>query len=216
MSGLVAFSHSRVVWGCAPPQLEEAGLGPAVLGPGVSRGVDPDVPADVGRRGRRRLRGDRATKPVPACSVDDLFLHRDGSAAEGSYEDVLGLLSDGLSWTLGEEPIVLPSKSAIFQARSRLGPEPLEVLFSRVAVPLATKRTPGAFLGGRRVVAIDGTCLDVADTPENDAHFGRPGVNKGEQAAFPQARSSRWPSPRPTPSSTPASGSTDAREHTRS
>ena len=108
--------------------------------------------------------------------------------AEGSYEDVLGLLSDGLSWTLGEDPIVLPSKSAIFQARSRLGPEPLEVLFSRVAVPLATKRTPGAFLGGRRVVAIDGTCLDVADTPENDAHFGRPGVNKGEQAAFPQAR----------------------------
>ncbi len=108
--------------------------------------------------------------------------------AEGSYEDVLGLLSDGLSWTLGEEPIVLPSKSAIFQARSRLGSEPLEVLFSRVAVPLATKQTPGAFLGGRRVVAIDGTCLDIADTPDNDAHFGRPGVNKGEQAAFPQAR----------------------------
>ena len=44
---------------------------------------------------------------------------------EGSYEDVLGLLSDGLSWTLGEDLIVLPSKSAIFQARSRLGPEPL-------------------------------------------------------------------------------------------
>ena len=27
--------------------------------------------------------------------------------AEGSYEDVLGLLSDGLSWTSGEEPIVM-------------------------------------------------------------------------------------------------------------
>ena len=37
-------------------------------------------------------------------------------------------------------------------------------------------------------MAIDGTCLDVADTPENAAHFGRPGVIKGEQAAFPQAR----------------------------
>ena len=43
-------------------------------------------------------------------------------------------------------------------------------------------------MGGRRLVAIDGTCLDVADTPENSACFGRPGVNKGEQAAFPQAR----------------------------
>ena len=108
--------------------------------------------------------------------------------SQGSYEDVLGLLSDGLSWTSGEEPIVLPSKSAIFQARSRLGPEPLEMLFSKVAKPLASKATPGAFLGGRRLVAIDGTCLDVADTADNDAFFGRPGVMKGEQAAFPQAR----------------------------
>ncbi len=108
--------------------------------------------------------------------------------SEGSYEDVLSLLSDGLAWTSGEEPITLPSKSAIFQARSRLGPEPLEVLFNKVAVPLARKGTVGAWLGRRRVIAIDGTCLDVADTTENATFFGRPGVNKGEQAAFPQAR----------------------------
>jgi hypothetical protein len=108
--------------------------------------------------------------------------------SEGSYEDVLSLLTDGLAWTSGEEPIRLPSKSAIFQARSRLGPEPLEVLFSKVAAPLASEGTPGAWLGGRRLVAIDGTCLDVADTAVNAAFFGRPGVNKGEQAAFPQAR----------------------------
>lgn len=37
-------------------------------------------------------------------------------------------------------------------------------------------------------MAIDGTCLDVADTVDNTVFFGRPGVNKGEQAAFPQAR----------------------------
>ena len=108
--------------------------------------------------------------------------------SEGSYEDVLSLLTDGLAWTSGEEPITLPSKSAIFQARSRLGPEPLEVLFSKVAAPLASEGTPGAWLGGHRLVAIDGTCLDVADTAVNAAFFGRPGVNKGEQAAFPQAR----------------------------
>ena len=108
--------------------------------------------------------------------------------SEGSYDDVLALLSDGLAWTSGDEPIALPSKSAIFQARSRLGSEPLQKLFSRVATPLATAVTPGAWLRGRRLVAIDGTCLDVADTPANSDHFGRPGVNKGEQAAFPQAR----------------------------
>ena len=43
-------------------------------------------------------------------------------------------------------------------------------------------------MAGRRLVAVDGTCLDVADTVENEAFFGRPGVNKGERAAFPQAR----------------------------
>jgi hypothetical protein len=108
--------------------------------------------------------------------------------SEGSYEDVLGLMTDGLAWGTGEEPPVLPSKSAVFQARARLGPGPIEALFTKVAAPLAKKRTPGAFLGDRRLVAIDGTCLDVADTPKNAAFFGRPGVNKGEQAAFPQAR----------------------------
>ena len=44
------------------------------------------------------------------------------------------------------------------------------------------------WLAGRRLVAVDGMCLDVADTLANAEHFGRPGVNKGEQAAFPQAR----------------------------
>ena len=43
-------------------------------------------------------------------------------------------------------------------------------------------------MAGRRLVAIDGTCLDLPDTPANDEFFGRPGVNKGERSAFPQAR----------------------------
>ncbi len=109
--------------------------------------------------------------------------------SEGSYEDVLGQLTDGLSWASGwADEYTPPSKSAIFQARARLGSEPLAALFARVAAPLAGLETPGAFLAGRRLVAIDGTCLDVADTPANAEHFGRPGVNKGEQAAFPMAR----------------------------
>ena len=64
----------------------------------------------------------------------------------------------------------------------------MKALFERVAVPIGTQATPGTWLARRRLVAIDGMCLDVADTPDNDAFFGRPGVNKGEQAAFPQAR----------------------------
>jgi hypothetical protein len=110
--------------------------------------------------------------------------------SEGSYEDVMGLLTDGLAWADQDAsgPVKLPSKSAIFQARERLGAEPLKALFDRVARPLASETTPGCWLAGRRLVAIDGTTLDVADTAVNDEFFGRPGVNKGERAAFPQAR----------------------------
>jgi len=109
--------------------------------------------------------------------------------SEGSYEDVLGQLTDGLAWASGwADSYAPPSKSAIFQARQRLGSEPLAALFERVAKPIGAEATPGVWLAGRRLVAVDGTCLDVADTAVNAEFFGRPGVNKGEQAAFPQAR----------------------------
>ena len=109
--------------------------------------------------------------------------------SEGSYEDVLAQMTDGLSWASGwREQYVMPSKSAIFQARARLGSDPVRLLFERVAAPIAVEGAAGAWLAGRRLVAVDGTCLDVADTVENDAFFGRPGVSKGERAAFPQAR----------------------------
>ena len=112
-----------------------------------------------------------------------------GLYAEGSYEDVLSQLTDGLSWASGwQESFTPPSKSAIFQARARLGPKPLEALFVRVAKPIGTPEMTGVWLAGRRLVAIDGGCLDVADTPVNAAFFGRPGVSKGEKSAFPQAR----------------------------
>lgn len=112
-----------------------------------------------------------------------------GLYSDGSYEDVLSQLTDGLAWASGwREQYPLPSKSAIFQARERLGSAPLEQLFARVAAPVGGPDTPGVWLAGRRLVAIDGTCLDVADTPVNDEFFGRPGVSKGEKSAFPQAR----------------------------
>lgn len=96
--------------------------------------------------------------------------------SEGSYEDALAQLTDGLSWVSGwTRRYSLPGKSAIFQARARLGAEPLAALFKRVAEPLGAPQTPGVWLAGRRLVAIDGMCLDVADTPVNAEHFGRRG-----------------------------------------
>lgn len=139
------------------------------------------VIAECGRTEQRR-------RSLPARSMA-YFAMGMAMHSEGSYEDVLALISDGLAWAdRGDEPARLASKPAIFHARQRLGSEPMALLFERVAQPLASKTTPGCWLAGRRLVAIDGTCLDLADTPANDAYFGRPGVMKGERSAFPQAR----------------------------
>jgi hypothetical protein len=108
--------------------------------------------------------------------------------SQSSYEEVMRNLIEGLSWESGwAKSWTMPSKSAIFQARTRLGVEPLEALFARGCVPLAGPDTPGAFYREWRLVAIDGTTLDVADTPANDEAFGRANVSRGH-AAFPQLR----------------------------
>lgn len=110
--------------------------------------------------------------------------------SSSSYEEVIRMLVDGLSWQAGwRRPWSVPSKGALSQARFRLGAEPLRALFDAVAVPLATISTPGAFYRELRLVSIDGTCVDVPDTPVNDAEFGRPGSGRGSgQGAFPQVR----------------------------
>ena len=157
--------------------LISVGLVTRVFPPGI---VD-EVIAESGRTEQRH-------RSLPARVVA-YFAIAMALYAEGSYEDVFAQLTDGLSWSSRwSESFTPPSKSAIFQARARLGAAPLKALFARVARPLASPGSKGAFLAGRRLVAIDGTCLDVADTTENTLAFGRPGVNKGEQAAFPQAR----------------------------
>ena len=109
---------------------------------------------------------------------------------QASYEEVMRMLVDGLSWQSGwRRRWRVPTKAALFQARKRLGAEPLRTLFERVAVPLATPDTAGAFYREWRLVSIDGTCLDVADTPANGQAFGRPGSGRGSGAgAFPQIR----------------------------
>ncbi|PFG32375.1 IS4 family transposase [Sanguibacter antarcticus] len=144
-------------------------------------GLVDEVIAEVGRTEQRH-------RALPA-RVMAYFSIGMALYSEGSYEDVLAQLTDGLSWASGwTQEYGPPSKSAIFQARARLGSQPLAALFARVAKPIGGEGMPGVWLAGRRLVAIDGMCLDVADTTANDDHFGRPGVNKGERAAFPQAR----------------------------
>jgi hypothetical protein len=106
-----------------------------------------------------------------------------------AYEEVARLLTEGLAWARHWRGVwQVPTTKAITRARERLGAEPLRRLFVEVARPLATERTAGAWYRGLRVVAIDGTTLDVPDTAANAAAFGRPATHRGERTAFPQVR----------------------------
>ena len=80
------------------------------------------------------------------------------------------------------------AQASVFSYRRyQLGPRPLANLFHRVCRPLATPTTTGAFLGGLRLMAIDGTVEAVPDTPANVAVFGRHPGDRGD-GAFPQVQ----------------------------
>jgi hypothetical protein len=107
-----------------------------------------------------------------------------------ALSDVWEELTHGLRllWPHDAERLaLLPQKRALSYRRYQLGVRPLRQLFHRTCRPLATPQTRGAFLGGLRLMAIDGHTEDVPDTPENAAVFGRPTTDRGA-SAFPQVR----------------------------
>lgn len=111
--------------------------------------------------------------------------------SSASYEEVMRMVVSGHAWATGwKQQWTVPSKAALFQARKRLGSEPLVQLYSRVAQPLASADTDGDFYRTWHLVSIDGLCLDLPDTAANVEHFGRPPSSRGggRGGAFPQVR----------------------------
>lgn len=151
----------------------------------LTRTFPPDlVDAVVRETGR----GEQRHRLLPARLVVYYVLAMALFSSEG-YEEVMRSLVEGLSWESGwRQRWTVPSQPAISQARARLGVEPMAELFRRGCVPLASPATPGALYRGWRLVGMDGTTLDVADTAENAAELGRPGSARGEGSAFPQLR----------------------------
>jgi hypothetical protein len=105
---------------------------------------------------------------------------------------VMRRLAGTLAWAARGVAVTIPSEEALSNARARLGPEPLRLLFEKVAGPLAGPATPGGFWRGRRVVSLDGTTLDAQDTEANWERFGGPTTRDGQgrrlRGAFPQLR----------------------------
>jgi Insertion element 4 transposase N-terminal/Transposase DDE domain len=107
---------------------------------------------------------------------------------QSSYREVLRCLLEGIQWlSKPGETIRATGKSGISQARSRLGAEPLRRLYEKVVVPIASQNTRGSRYRTWRLISLDGSTLDVADTEENENEFGRPPASRG-WSAYPQLR----------------------------
>ncbi len=94
------------------------------------------------------------------CVARSLFRHQ-------ALEVVLGKLVHGLRLFWPDPEITLANKSAISQARCRVGARPVMALFHAVCRPLATTQTPGTLQFGLRLMVLDGTVEDVSDSPAN-------------------------------------------------
>ena len=128
---------------------------------------------------------EQRTRKLPAV-VTLLLCIAMGLFTNMALEQVLIKMVKGLRYIWpGDEDYQTANKSAICQARYRLGAQPVVEVFHRVCTPLATGSTPGAFLFGLRLMSIDGTREDVPDTPANAAFFGRSHGGRGD-GAFPQ------------------------------
>jgi hypothetical protein len=164
-----------------PEQVDVAHLiSTGVLASVCPRSLIDEVLANTGKASQRER-----LLPAPAVVyyVMALALWR-----EAPLEEVLRVVCEGLAWLGGgKADAVQASKSAISQARTRLGPEVMEQLAQRVLQPIARPQAPGAWFRGLRLMAVDGSCMDVADESGNAAYFGYPASSRGD-SAFPQAR----------------------------
>ena len=151
-------------------QLKEFSLiSPVIESNHVFKAIETAIPIEVIEQtiGDTKAREERVRK-LPSSLVVCLVIAM-SLWSNDSMSGVLKNLVNGLSreWTKLGKYWRVPNSASISEARARLGSQVMSQLFERVARPLATNQTPGAFLGGLRVMAVDGTVLDVPDSKAN-------------------------------------------------
>lgn len=130
--------------------------------------------------GTATLRRRRLPAEQVVWLVLGMALYRDRSVVE-----VAATLDLALPGARG--PSAAPS--AVSQARTRLGAEPLAWLFARCAAAWAPASADADRWRGLALYGVDGTTLRVADAPANRAHFGgqAAGAGRGE-SGYPLVR----------------------------
>jgi Insertion element 4 transposase N-terminal/Transposase DDE domain len=104
-----------------------------------------------------------------------------------SYREVARRVAWWMELACGRAGWRVPGAPALARARRRLGWRPFELLFARLAGPLAGPGTPGATAFGRLLAAIDGSTLEVPYSPANAQAFGSPPTGHG-RGGYPQVR----------------------------
>lgn len=102
-----------------------------------------------------------------------------------AYQRVLRLLQHS---ALSPRHWQVPCASAFLHARDRLGPEVMNRLFLALAGPLAEPGAEGCWWRGRRLMALDGTTVEVAPTDDFELTLGGPAVEGTVRKGRPQLR----------------------------
>jgi Insertion element 4 transposase N-terminal/Transposase DDE domain len=172
-------------------QLKELSLFVPTIEPGtILKALEAAIPASAIEQALKDTNaGEERKRALPSHLVVCLIIAM-SLWSKTSIRGVLKNLVDGLSesWIKVGSYWQVPCKSSITEARQRMGAQVMCRLFHLVVSPLATEKTPGAFLGGLRIMAIDGSVFDIPDSVENARVFGYPGSRPGTKASFPKAR----------------------------
>lgn len=134
-----------------------------------------EVLAETGRT-QRRVRDLPSRVVVYLLLAGCLF-------AELGYRQVWQRLVTGLEGL----PVADPSEAALTQARRRVGPQPLRVLFDLLRGPAASMAGPLRWRG-LLVCAIDGTTLFAADSPANLARYSKQRGGRTGGSSYPMLR----------------------------
>jgi Insertion element 4 transposase N-terminal/Transposase DDE domain len=172
-------------------QLKEFSLiNPIIEAAEVFKAIETAIPAEMIEQaiGKTNSQQQRQRK-LPSDLVISLVIAM-SLWSSMSMRTVLKNLVNGLSqkWMQLAQYWQVPNSGSISEARQRLGCAVMTRLFELVARPMASPQTAGAFLGGLRMMAVDGTVMDVPDSAANARVFGYPGTKAGTKAAFPKAR----------------------------
>jgi len=157
----------------------------------VSKYVPPalidEILHQTGRREKRRRR-------APAAAVTWLVLMmglRSDLDIPAMWRQVCGVIHESLARLDGISP---PTKSALSQARTRLGARPLRQLLLRTGRSMSAGSEAYTHYKGMPMVAIDADKYKLPDTPLNAKAFGRPSTSRGEtvlEGGYPQLHLNR-------------------------